>query len=61
MVHFDRKNGQSHAKKLGDKTEFCANCTLGRLNFARKSFALSGLFCAEWFCANCTTGVTYTV
>ena len=59
MVDFDRKNCQSRAKNLGHKTEFCAKCTLGWLNFARKSFALSGLFCAKWYCAKCTFGVTY--
>ena len=40
-----------------NKTEFCANCTLGWLNFARKNFALSGLFCAKWYCAKRTSGV----
>ena len=52
MVHFDRKNYQTRVKNLGNKTEFCANCALGLINFARKSFALSGLFCAK-----CTSGV----
>ena len=50
MVYFDRKKCQSQAKNLGYNAEFCANCTLGRLNFARKSFALSGcLFALSGF------------
>ena len=61
MGHFDRKNCQSQAKNLGYNTEFCANCTLGWLNFVRKSIALSGLFCTKWFCAKCTTGVYYAL
>ena len=43
MVHFDRKNCQSQTKNLSNKTEFCANCASGLINFARKSFALSGI------------------
>ena len=53
----DRKNCQNQVKNLGNKTEFCAYCTLGWLNFARKSFTLNGRFCAKWFCAKCATGV----
>ena len=61
MVHFDPKNCQSQAENLGYNTEFCVNCTLGWLNFAQKSFALSGLFCTKWFCAKCTTGLAVLV
>ena len=49
MVHFDRKNCKSQAKNVGYKTEFCANCTLGLLNSARKSFALSVPPVYIWF------------
>ena len=60
MVHFGRKNYQTRVKNLGNKTEFCANCAWGLINFARKSIALSGLFCAKWYCAKCTSGVSYS-
>ena len=40
---------QSQATNLGNRTEFYANCTLGWINFSRKSYALSGLFALSGF------------